>query len=236
MLIKNMISWLLPHSCILCGNLADRHQDLCHACHQDIPFVQEACQKCSVPFSNQDSTGLCNMCLLAPPPYDKAYTLFIYEMPITRLILELKFKHTLVNARVLGELLAFHIQHHWYKAKPLPSVIIPVPLHAKRLQERGFNQALEIARPIAKALKLPIDMTSCVRSKATLAQATLAASNRKQNIKNAFTIRKSFAGKRVAIIDDVITTGSTMNEFCRNLQQYGADSIDVWCVARPKML
>lgn len=144
----------------------------------------------------------------------------------------MKFQHALTNARLLGELLAEKIQQDWYREKSLPDVIIPIPLHKKRLRERGFNQALEIARFTAKKLHLPIDASSSLRTKPTLAQTTLSAKERQKNLRGAFLIKENFRYQKVAVIDDVITTGHTMMAFCQALKNQGAAQIDVWCCAR----
>ena len=217
MLIKKITEWLLPYSCILCGNLSSRQQDLCQPCYQDLPIAPYPIKECSIALPD-------------------TYSLFIYQPPITRLILELKFNQALVHARVLGELLAEKIKAVWYRNKSLPEIIIPVPLHTGRLKERGFNQALEIARPVSKILHIPIDTHSCVRNKVTRAQATLSANARVKNIRHAFTVRQPLAYQHIAVIDDLITTGNTINEFCKTIKQHGGQQIDVWCAARPKML
>lgn len=236
MLIKKMLAWFLPYTCILCGNLSNRLQDLCLPCLNDMPLAENPCIKCSIALPTSHIHLKCGNCLIEPPPFDIAHSLFIYQAPLTRLILELKFKKALSHGRVLGELLAEKIQSVWYKNKSLPSVIMPIPLHVARLKERGFNQALEIARPISQKLNIPLDLLSAYRNKATLPQATLVAKARLNNIKQAFTVRYSLKDQHIAVVDDLITTGSTMNEFCKTLLQHGAKNIDVWCAARPKML
>jgi len=115
---------------------------------------------------------------------------------------------------------------------PLPDVLIPVPLHASRLRQRGYNQALELARPIAKQLNLSIDVHSCLREKATTEQTGLSAKLRKSNLKNAFTVNGDFRDKQVTIIDDVMTTGSTVNELSQQLINAGARQVNVWVCAR----
>jgi ComF family protein len=156
----------------------------------------------------------------------------LYQPPVTRLIRQLKFSHQLLYARILGELLAEKIRSEWYQKKSLPTVIIPIPLHPKRLQTRGFNQALEIARPIAKQLRIPIQTRGISRIKPTLAQATLSQDQRRNNISQAFALSHSVKHQNVAVVDDVVTTGSTLQEFCRLLKKNGAARIDVWCCAR----
>jgi ComF family protein len=158
--------------------------------------------------------------------------LFVYEPPVTKIILDLKFKHDLSHARVLGELLSDHLQNYYQSHTP-PEVLIPIPLHKTRLKERGFNQALEIARPVARRLKIPLQLKNIHRIKATQPQATLRKEERTQNMRNAFRVKTNY--QHVAVIDDVITTGNTMSEFCRTLLTSGVLKIDIWCIAKPRV-
>lgn len=231
--VKKIYTWFLAYHCILCGNHSTRAQDLCANCYHDLPTIQYACPCCARVYQSNLNHLRCGNCLKKLPPFDNTYALYLYQKPITHLVMNLKFHHALVNAQVLGELLTEKIRHNWYKTKPLPEAIFPVPLHTTRLKERGFNQAIEIARPIARTLKLPIDSTTCIRSKTTLPQATLSATERIHNIKNAFQITRSIPYQHIAVIDDVITTGHTVKEFCRVLKKAGVRQIDVWCCARP---
>lgn len=227
--LKKALSWLLPYTCILCGEHSSRQQDLCETCYQNLPWLPYSCLCCAIPLSTPEQ--LCGHCLHHAPPFGKTYSLFLYQAPIAKLIIELKFKQSLVNARVLGELMAIHLQKQ-YQTQPLPEIIIPVPLHSERLKERGFNQALELARPIARALHLPIHTHTIQRVKATLAQTSLSAEERRQNMKNAFLVTQNLVYNHVAAVDDVITTGNTVTEFCKTLRQSGIQRIDVWCCAR----
>lgn len=229
-LLKKLCAWLLPYHCILCSYKTERWQDLCDQCRQALPQSMHACWRCAMPMPE---TGLCGLCLTTPPPFDHTHALYLYASPITNLILELKFSQALINARILGELLAEQITHTWYAQKPLPDLIIPMPLHVTRLKERGFNQAIEMARPIAQKTRLPLDVHSVLRIKPTLPQATLSASDRIKNVQGAFAVTCDLSGLHIAVVDDVITTGNTMREFCHILKQHGAQTIDVWCIARP---
>jgi len=194
----------------------------------ELPKIPYFCWRCCIPLA---STNLCGNCLQNPPPFEKMLTPYLYDMPIMKIILDLKFKKQLANARVLGELVAQYLQS-FYETKPLPDTIIPMPLHTKRLRERGFNQALEIARPISRFFNIPINTQLMARVKHTNAQATLDKKARQQNIKNAFYLKKSMENAFIAVIDDVYTTGSTMQEFCSTLKKGGVKEIHVWCVAR----
>lgn len=151
------------------------------------------------------------------------------------MITGLKFQQKLIYAKLLSELFIQQIQKN-YDAESLPELIIPMPLHRNRLQERGFNQAVEIARLIVKKLRIKIDLKSCRRVRATVAQTTLPAAQRKDNIKNAFYIASNLSAKHIAILDDVVTTGYTVTELAQELRKSGVERIDVWCCARTNML
>src|SRR5579863_1691479 len=135
-------AWALPFTCILCGRKSDRQQDLCSACLQDLPIIAQSCPRCA---NKTTFENLCGLCLREPPPFTLTHALFAYEEPVISMILDLKFRQRLAYARIFGELLAEKIKTCWYRGKPLPDLLIPVPLHEQRLIERGFNQALELA-------------------------------------------------------------------------------------------
>ncbi|MGH8722110.1 MAG: ComF family protein [Burkholderiales bacterium] len=171
----------------------------------------------------------CGRCQRRPPPFDRAICAFDYAFPVDRLLQALKFRGALVYGRVLGELLAARIAA---AALALPGVIVPMPLHRSRLGERGFNQACEIARPVSRRLGLPVDTGGVFRARATLEQTHLNARERRTNLRGAFTARRKDWPGHVAIIDDVLTTGSTAGELASTLKKAGVRQVDVWCVAR----
>jgi len=226
-------SWWLPSICVLCSALAKRHLDLCVHCEAELPWLTSACQICAVPLvaTENKSARICGKCIQYPPAFSAVKTLFHYQPPIDNFIMALKFHQQLLYARLFGELLSLQLQKI-YEESELPELIIPVPLHSTRLRERGFNQAVEIARPIAKQLRLPLDIHSCERVRMTTAQSLLPANERHNNIKNAFAVKIPIATKYVAIVDDVITTGQTVNELSKVLHQVGVERIDIWSVAR----
>ncbi len=231
-LIKKIINGLLPTTCVLCGSAARQNIDLCAPCQADMPWVGSVCKLCALPMSANDTNqSVCGKCLHWPPPFTKTFALCRYEAPLDYLITAIKFNHKLVYARLLGELLADYLTTQ-YQNDAIPELIIPVPLHPQRLRERGFNQALEIARPVAKKLAIKMDFKSCHRIRPTQAQASLSADERAQNVKQAFQIKLDLKAKHIAVLDDVITTGLTMHAFCEQLQNNGIERIDVWCCAR----
>jgi ComF family protein len=152
-----------------------------------------------------------------------------YASPVDRLVLGGKFSQRLSYLSLLAELFIMY----WQKqSAPLPDIIIPVPLHARRLRERGYNQALELARIIGRHLQVPIDFCSIKRTKTTLAQASLPASQRRENISDAFACTSPITYSRVALVDDVLTTGNTVRALSQTLRQAGVAHIDVYCIAR----
>jgi ComF family protein len=223
--------WLLPRLCILCGYSTQSIYSICEPCQKDLPILPHNCQQCAQ-FLRFTSQLKCGACLSQPPDFDATYALFPYDTPIDRLITKLKFQQQLIYAKTFGELMASRINASWYANKPLPDLIIPIPLHPARLAERGFNQSLEISRYIARRLHIPIDYQRFTRTKATLAQSGLSANARQRNIAKAFNVSGSFHGLKIALVDDVITTGSTVIECSRMLKKNGAAQIDIWCCAR----
>lgn len=148
------------------------------------------------------------------------------------MIRKLKFNQQLIYAKTFGTLLALAVRNEWYKNRPLPDRLIPVPLHPERLKERGFNQSIEIGRHLSHELGLIMDTHSVTRIKTTQAQSGLTRTARQQNIRGAFHCQTRFDGLHVVILDDVVTTGQTVTELSQVLQRQGAATIDVWCCAR----
>lgn len=230
-IFKQLIQWLkinFSSNCLLCNEPTGRNLSLCSDCEHELPYLPNSCLYCAKLLP--DKVTICGDCLKKTKRlFDNVFALFSYEFPIAKLILGLKFQQQLINAELLGQLMAGHLRNNFYS---LPECIIPIPLHLNRLKTRGYNQALEIARPIAKYLNIPIDAYSCVRKRDTKAQASIPAALRKKNIKNAFAISKPISYKHIAILDDVMTTGQTAAELARVLKQAGVEKISLWCCAK----
>lgn len=217
----------LPTVCVVCGAEGGGALDLCDACRDDLPRVGAACVQCGLPTVSA-SAQRCGQCLSEPPVYSRTLAAFSYADPIRSLLHRLKFQRKLHVARVLGYLLAEVVRANDGQA----DLVIPVPLHRARLRERGYNQALELARPVAATLRIPLDTTSCTRVRAAEAQMSLPADQRRKNVKDVFEVTRPIAARRVAIVDDVMTTGATVEELARRLKRAGVEDVQVWVCAR----
>jgi len=201
---------------------------ICAACSADLPWIGPACRLCARPLA---VAGRCAACRQQPPPWSRAVAPLAWRFPVDALIGRFKYGGALHLGVLLGRLLAARLASD--AAQGRPDGLLPVPLHPERLRERGFNQAQELARPVAAALRLPIlDDTACARIIATPAQAGLSARQRTRNLESAFTASGLVAGLRLVVLDDVLTTGSTAQAIARALLQAGAAGIEVWTVAR----
>lgn len=223
-------AWVLPWTCLCCGAAGDPPRDLCRACRDALPWIASACPRCALPLPPGAPRGArCGRCLRRPrSPVAGAVAPFRYAHPVDRLLIALKFGARLEVARLLGGLLAGTVAARGVR---LPELVVPVPLHPARLAARGFNQATELARPLAGGLGLPLATDLCVRLRDTPAQRTLDARARRRNLRDAFAVR-GCAPRRVALVDDVVTTGSTCAALARALLAAGAREVQVWSVAR----
>ncbi len=219
---------VLPPRCLLCGNPGAGGRDLCAGCRADLQRNRPCCTRCALPL--ESAGDLCGRCLRRTPPFDATWAPWRYGHPLDLLEARFKFHGDLAAGRVLAELLA-----EAAAADPpaRPELVVCVPLHRQRLRERGYNQALELARPFARALGLPFAADVLVRTRATAAQTGLAAGARRRNLRDAFAIA---AGRdlpaHVAVFDDVMTTGSTLAECARVLRLAGVQRVDAWALAR----
>ncbi len=212
-------------ACTVCGGQAQGHLDMCSGCEADLPTHGCACVRCAEPLAR---AGVCGQCLQSPPAFDHAWSAFTYAAPVDTLLRGLKFHKRLYVARLLGQMMASKLSQTQY----LPALIIPVPLHSTRLQQRGFNQAQLLACEISKRLNLPMTLTLCQRSVATDAQMGMDKATRKRNLKGAFSLNRPVTAKRVVLVDDVMTTGSTLNALASVLKGAGVEEVGVWVCAR----
>ena len=230
--LKNNLSRIISKQCLLCLSPTKNKYLLCTHCEKDLAKNTHHCIICAIPFTASQLTEkklVCGKCQKNPPHYTTSTIPHLYAPPLKQLITQLKFHGNLTYAPLLAQNFINSIK---LRGNALPDCIIPVPLHYQRLRERGFNQALELARIIAKQLKIPFDYSLCRRNKATPFQSGLNAKQRKQNLRNAFSVTKPHSYTHVAIFDDVVTTGTTVNELARKLKESGVEIIEVWAIAR----
>ena len=217
----NALHAWIGQDCLLCGSESGS-EFLCAACGAGLPVLGSGCPRCALP---TPSAVPCGACLGDPPYFDATTALWPYEFPCDRLVQSLKYQGRLAVARYLARSLA---------AIPLPRSdrLIPVPLHPRRLRERGFNQSLEIARYLSRHTGVPCETSGVWRARDTPPQADLPYADRARNARGAFVCALDLSGETVTVLDDVMTTGATLNEFARTLKQAGAARVEVLVVAR----
>jgi ComF family protein len=229
--LEGLAGWLVPPRCVLCEGRGQRPTlDLCVPCQSELPGQSGTCPRCALRPVPADGYSECSACRADPPPYDRCHAPYRYEAPLDGLIHELKYDGHLAVARVLGTLLGRSVRSQGLQHEV--EVLLPVPLHPAKLAERGFNQSLEIARWVSRETARPCEWRALRRLRRTRPQVGLALEARLANLHGAFAVTGGVQGRRIAVIDDVMTTGSTLRECAWVLRRAGAASVDVWCVAR----
>ena len=236
--------------CLVCGEGSTGRLDLCRACEAALPWMPEACLHCAMPLrpaapppttATAPTGRLCSACQHDPPPLAETRAAFLYGFPLDRLLPRLKFHRDLAAGRLLAQAMAAAL------ARPAPvdtaaaggcpqagpDAIVPVPLHRARLRQRGYNQALELARPLGRMLGVRVDPGLLSRRRNTGAQSRLDAGARAANLRDAFEVPLSATvPTHVALVDDVMTTGATLNAAAEALLEAGAERVDAWVCAR----
>jgi len=223
--IRHKVSRLLnPALCLCCGVGIDAEYFFCAHCLDDLEQVKNACPLCGLPYAADPS--VCAPCNHKPPRWQRMIAPLVYTGGTRKLIQELKFRDKIYHANALVSHLHSHFSGQQVDA------LLPVPLHSDRLRDRGFNQAQEIAARLAHFLRIPTDPLSLTRIRATDSQSGLSLNKRQQNIVKAFRYEPAKRYRSVAVVDDVITTGSTMAEITKVLRKAGVESVQVWSLAR----
>jgi ComF family protein len=214
----------------LCGGAGDTDIDLCRECAADLPANEPACISCAEPLpAASGAPNVCGACLRDPPPFCSSFVPFRYAYPLDHLVRGLKFRNELACGRVLGQLLANRVLA---RAEPLPEAIVPVPLARRRYRQRGYNQATELALAIRRTTQVAVKTDVAIRQRETAEQVGLDRKARQRNVTGAFAAVAPLRARHVAILDDVVTTGSTVRELAAVLRQAGAERIEVWAIAR----
>ena len=232
-LLLNRLSQVLPSACALCGTT--HAEGLCTACHRQ--FLNETscrCRQCAARLA--DGSELCGQCLKQPPAFDATIVAADYAAPVDQLVLGLKFGGRLALAPLFAKLLRDALLHDQAQHTALPALLAPVPLGPQRLVERGYNQALEIARPLSRALGIHLEPKLAVRLRETRAQSQLHQDERHANLRNAFSLSphamEQVRGQHIGLVDDVITTGETLHELAATLKRFGAARVTNLVFAR----
>ena len=224
----------LPGSCLICGRACCRHYCICSYCEASLPRVQNHCHGCGLGFpGNALHENRCGRCH-ARQEFDYCFPAFPYTSPVDRLLTAFKFRGQFAAGFALSRIMADRLLQESGK-RPLPELLLPVPLHRSRLRQRGFNQAWEICRVLSRQLAIAAKPRLLQKHRHTAAQAELSASRRRRNLRGAFSVANPVHLQdvnRVAIVDDVVTTMSTARELHRLLTGHGIRAIELWCLAR----
>lgn len=229
--LSGLANLLFPPKCAICGTGTER-DGFCDQCLAQVSFISSPmCPQCGLPYPVEEGVDhLCSECIKGGQHFSIARSVGIYKDNILELVHRFKYGGKLSAGRLLGSLMADRAAD--YFAISGYDVIIPVPLHRQRLRQRGFNQSLLLAREIAGKFDMPVDFESLKRTRDTGPQASLGGSERRGNVRNAFEALDPVRGKKVLLIDDVLTTGSTVRECARALIDKGAMDVAVYTAAR----
>ena len=222
------LNLLLPPRCVLCGQPSGPIC-ICEPCKADLPWQGSRCLQCALPLGSP-MDKVCGACIQNPPPFFLTVCPLQYEFPANRLVQAFKFKRQLAAGRVLSHLICESVKE---QDSGIPEMLIPVPLHKLRLLTRGFNQAYELASYAGKILGIPLAADVLRRQRNTKAQSGLSRNQRRKNMRGAFYWHD--AGKparHIALVDDVMTTGTTVTECARVLKRAGVKRVDIWVAAR----
>lgn len=222
---RYIASLVVPSRCTFCAASCES-LPLCDACRAQLPWNRRACPRCAAP---QNHDGICAHCLARPPPFVSAWAPLRLEAPVQQQIHALKYQAAFLHARLLGQLFADALLA---RGVPLPDVVLPVPLHPARQRRRGYNQSVELARVLHRAAALRVETTWARRLRRTDDQIGMNAVARRRNVAKAFRVDPRVSGLRVALLDDVMTTGATLGELARTCLTAGAQQVEAWAIAR----
>ncbi len=236
-LFHTLANHVLTSRCLLCGLSCDGHSHLCRLCTGDLPWLVDPCALCGIPLIPNTTQlpfsgdHICGPCIKSPPVYDHCYAPFFYAPPMDYLISAFKDRHQMLPGRLLANLLTDFLIHT-YHDQNWPHQVITVPVHWWRRLMRGFNQTEVLGYQLADKLPISVNTGHCRRLQARLQQRGQSRRQRQRNLHQVFTVNGDFSGQHIAILDDVVTTGSTVTEISRLLRAAGATRIDIWALAR----
>jgi ComF family protein len=223
-----VLNWLFPSRCRSCELVLQDGDDglFCGLCFSQLPFQEHSCIRCGQSLTSNNNS--CGRCIANPPPFDSCFCAFRYETPIDKLIQNYKYAEHPEYARLLANLLSNEVLAAGLEK---PELLIPTPMHKSRLRTRGYNQAALLSNALGQILGIKSDPRLLIKHKVTTPQVELSLAARRNNVRGSFLLRRAPEVKHVAIIDDVLTTGSTVTEMSKVLKQNGVDYIQVWTLA-----
>ncbi len=227
--LKTIQNAICPTYCALCDKPTE--EALCEICEADLPHLDQACKRCALPLADVDiANPLCGECLVDPPAFDEAIAPFRYAPPIDEMISRFKYQHHLSMGRLLGGYLAQHI----VECAATVDALVPIPLHPSRLKHRGFNQAAELAYWVNRRTRIPAYMDLLLRVQPGPDQRSANRKQRQRQVQQAFQIKPAYTHipERIALIDDVMTTGATARAAASCLRRAGVKYIAIWAIAR----
>jgi len=230
---RQVYIWLnSDQTCLLCDETTGSRKSVCDACETDLPWLGDQCDHCALPMPLSHLT--CTSCSINPPTFSEVVAGWLYDFPIDSLVTRFKHQGKWPLGRLLAEMYAEFLQYRFNEGLQRPDFLLPVPMANKRLRERGYNQAQMLADWLGASLQLSVQSRLLKRVKETPAQQGLDARARRSNLLDAFELMDSqtVADKHIALIDDVLTTGSTADVIAKTLRQAGARQVDVYCLAR----
>ncbi len=234
-----LLNRLLAGRCVLCQQSLRQEPDICEACVADLPWIGHCCQICALPLTDSNQP-VCGECLSAPPAFSRTVACWRYETPVAQLISQFKYRRRYAYGQSLCQLaeksiVSAYTQSDTDSSHGYPDALIPVPMHWFRRIRRGFNHSELLAQRMGQPLGLTIEHV-IKRHQFTASQQSLNAAERKQNLKRAFALTatgmQKIQGKRLTLVDDVMTTGATARELSKLLINAGASEVHVWVLAR----
>jgi ComF family protein len=221
--------WLnITQKCVICMLNTTKDSSVCTECEKDLPWANDVCFQCGLPLTTNTSGYRCGQCLQHPPPFTNTTAAFFYLFPINTIMPRLKNSHGLHHHYWLTDSLIKQIKS---RHQALPDALLPVPVHITRRVTRGYNQSDWICQQLSQSLHIPADYTSLTKIKASAAQALLDSFNRRRNLQGHFSYQGPHY-QHVALIDDVMTTGTTARVIADTLLAYGIKQVDIWVLAR----
>ncbi|NNE04191.1 MAG: ComF family protein [Xanthomonadales bacterium] len=230
--VNRCLDALQPRACVACG-FDSGNANICVSCRADLPWLGPCCDRCALPLAKAGDPA-CGQCLAHPPPFDASHAPLRFSFPVNRLVHGFKFRRDSAMGQVLSEVLCSHMTTRASECKTaLPDLWVPVPMHRWRLASRMLNPAFFLAQRLAARSGSPLAPHRLRRSRHTPTQTGLGASERKSNLRGAFCwTGQPLKSLHVGLVDDVMTTGSTVSECARVLKRNQAGYISIWIVAR----